>query len=122
MNVILWIIQIFLAVYFLSIGVLHFIVPPGLPEQINWMYQLSPTLHYISGTAEILAAFGLILPGITKIKTWLTPLAAAGLGVVMILAAGWHLQRGEMINIGMNLIMALVCGFVAYGRWKVRPL
>ncbi|MBE0408957.1 MAG: DoxX family protein [Anaerolineales bacterium] len=122
MNVLLWILQVLLAVYFLFTGVVHFVLPPGLPDQMGWMYELSPTLHYISGAAEILGGLGLILPGITRIKTWLTPLAAAGLMVVMILAAFWHLPRGESLNIGMNLVMVLLTGFVAYARWKVKPL
>jgi uncharacterized membrane protein len=122
MNVLLWVLQFFLAFYFLFTGVVHFVLPPGLPEQMHWMYELSPTLHYISGAAEILGGLGLILPGITRIKTWLTPLAAAGLMVVMILAAFWHLPRGESLNIGMNLVLVLLTGFVAYARWKVKPL
>jgi uncharacterized membrane protein len=122
MNIILWILQVLLAIYFFFTGVIHFIVPPGLPDQMSWMYDLSPTLHYISGGAEILAAIGLILPAITRIKTWLVPLAAAGLVLVMIGAAIYHIQRGELTNVGMNLIMALLAGFVAYGRWRLRPI
>jgi uncharacterized membrane protein len=122
MNVLLWVLQFILAFYFLFTGVVHFVLPPGLPEQMHWMYELSPTLHYISGAAEILGGLGLILPGITRIKTWLTPLAAFGLMLVMILAVFWHLQRGEMTNIVTNLVMVLLTGFVAYARWKVRPV
>lgn len=122
MNTVLWLLQIFLALIFLVVGVMHFIVPPGLPEPISWMYDLSPTLHWISGTAEILAAFGLILPGLTRIKPNLTPLAAAGLVVVMLGAVVWHIGRGEFINIGSNLLLAALAAFVAYGRWVRHPL
>jgi len=122
MNILLWILQILLGVYFALIGVLHFIVPAGLPVQMAWMYDLSPTLHYISGTAEILGGLGLILPGVTRIKTWLTPLAALGLTIVMILATIYHLQRGETMNIGFNVVLAALSAFVAYGRWKIAPL
>lgn len=122
MNTVLWLLQIFLALNFLAVGVLHFIVPPGLPEPISWMYDLSPALHWISGTAEILAAFGLILPGLTKIKPNLTPLAAAGLVVIMLGAVVWHIGRGEFINIGPNLLLAALAAFVAYGRWVLHPL
>ncbi len=62
MNILLWILQIILGIYFTLIGVMHFIVPDGLPAPMAWMYDLSPTLHYISGTAEILGGLGLILP------------------------------------------------------------
>jgi uncharacterized membrane protein len=122
MNVLLWILQIILGIYFALVGVMHFIVPPGLPAQMSWMYDLSPMLHYISGTAEILGGLGLILPSITRIKPVLTPLAGLGLALVMVLATIYHLQRGETMNIGFNVVLALLSAFVAYGRWKIVPL
>ena len=122
MNIALWILQVLLGVYFVFIGVTHFTLPPNLPAQMSWMYELSPTLHWFSGTAEILGGLGLILPGLTKIQTRLTPLAGAGLVLVMAGALSWHLQRGEMQNIGLNIILAVLVGFVAYGRWRLSPL
>ena len=122
MNIALWVLQIVLGVYFLFVGVNHFIVPPGLPAQMSWMYELSPTLHTISGIAEILGGLGLILPSVTKIQPRLTPLAGAGLVLVMIGALTWHLQRGEPQNMGFNVFLALLAGFVAYGRWKLAPI
>ncbi len=122
MNILLWVLQVILGVYFLSIGVLHFNVPPGLPAPMSWMYELSPTLHVISGVAEILGGLGLILPGLTRIQTRLTPLAGLGLVLVMVGAALFHIQRGEFSNIFMNVILAAIAGFIAYGRWKLSPL
>ena len=121
MNIVLWILQVLMGVYFLYAGVNHFIVPPGLPDAMAWMYELSPGLHYFSGTAEILGGLGLILPSVTKIKPKLTPLAGAGLVIVMLGAAVWHLTRGEAANIVLNLVNAAVLAFVAYGRWKLKP-
>lgn len=122
MNLLLWILQVILGIYFFVTGIVHFIVPPGLPTPMDWMYELSPGLHYFSGSAEILAGLGLILPGITRIQTRLTPLAALGLVLVMIGAAIWHVMRGEFANIVMNLILMGLAAFVAYGRWKLSPL
>ena len=59
---------------------IHFIVHPNLPEALGWMYELPDSLHYMSGTLEILGGIGLILPAATKIKTRLTPLAGRDLG------------------------------------------
>ena len=101
---------------------MHFIVPPNLPAPMLWMYDLSPLLHIVSGTAEILGGLGLILPGVTKIQTRLTPLAASGLALVMILAIVYHIGRGEVGNLVMNLILAALLAFVAYGRWRLSPL
>lgn len=122
MNMMLWILQVVLAIFFLFNGVNHFIVPPGLPGPMSWMYELPAGLHFFSGTAEILAALGLILPGLTKIQTRLTTMAGAGLVLVMVGAIVWHIQRGEVMNIFLNLILAVLAGFVAYGRWRLKPL
>jgi len=109
-------------VFFLFTGVQHFIVPPGLPAPMAWMYDLPRALHLFSGTAEILIALGLILPGLTRIQTRLTPLAAAGLVVVMLGASAWHFPRAEYQNIAMNLFIAAVAAFLAYARWRLVPL
>lgn len=122
MNLVLWGFQILLGVYFIFAGVSHFIVPPGLPAPMAWMYELSPALHVVSGTAEILGGLGLILPGLTRIQPRLTPLAALGLALVMVGAAAWHVTRGEFASLFMNAVLGGLAGFVAYGRWQLRPL
>jgi len=122
MNVLLWCLQILLAVYFGFIGVMHFAVPPGLPAPMVWMYELSPGLHIVSGTDEILAVLGLTLPALTRIQPRLTPLAALGLVLVMAGAVVWHLGRGETVSILMNVVLAVLAGFVAYGRWRLKPI
>jgi uncharacterized membrane protein YphA (DoxX/SURF4 family) len=122
MNKLLWVLQGLLGVYFVGVGVSHFAVPPNLPAMMGWMYELSPTLHFVSGTAEILGGLGLILPGLTKIQTRLTPLAAAGLALVMVGATFWHLSRGESANIFVNIVLFALTAFIAYGRWRLSPL
>jgi putative oxidoreductase len=122
MNILLWVLQFVLGIYFLMTGLTHFTLPPGLPGPLSWMYELSPGLHYFSGTVEILGGLGLILPGLTRIQTRLISLAGLGLMLVMLGAAVWHLGRGELQNIVMNLVLAGLCVFVAYGRWRLRPL
>jgi len=122
MHRLLWALQIIFGVYFIFVGALHFILPAGLPATMAWMYDLSPTLHMVSGTAEILGGLGLILPGVAKTQTRLTPLAAIGLAAIMVLAFVWHAQRGETVNMGGNVVIALLMGFVAYGRLRLQPL
>jgi uncharacterized membrane protein len=100
--------------YFIAIGVMHFVVPDGLPSVLDWMYELNDTAHYISGTAEILGGLGLILPVLTGIQPWLTPLAAAGLTLIMMMAIVWHATRGEALQIGNNLVIAGIMGYLAY--------
>lgn len=64
----------------------------------------------------------MILPDATGILPWLTPLAAALLALMMLLAAGFHLVRREYPNIVLNLILLALAAFVAYGRFVIVPL
>lgn len=92
-NRALWALQWIFGLYFIAIGVMHFVLPEGLPAQLDWMYDLDDTIHLISGTAEILGGLGLILPGLIRIQPMLTPIAALGLLVIMVAAMVWHLGR-----------------------------
>ena len=121
-NRTLWILQVVFGLYFIGIGVLHFIVPDGLPALMGWMYELSDGLHTISGAAEILGGLGLILPGLTRIRPELTVAAAFGLVAVMVGAAVWHATRGEPTNIVNNIVLAAIVGYIGYARWKLTPL
>jgi len=119
---VLWVLQLLLGFFFVYTGVLHFIVPEGLPAAMGWMYELSDGLHIVTGVAEILGGLGLVLPGLLKIKPILTSLAAAGLFLLMIGAIVWHAGRGETQNIIQNAVLGGLLGFIAYGRWKLEPL
>ncbi len=121
MNRALWIAQIVLGVYFVAVGVMHFIVPEGLPDQMAWMYDLSTGLHVVSGAAEILGGLGLILPAVTGVRTDLVPLAAAGLMLVMVGAIVYHIGRSETQNIFFNVVLIAILGFIAYGRYRLHP-
>ena len=118
----LWILQIVLGIYFIAVGVVHFIVPEGLPAQMEWMYGLSDRLHQFAGTAEILGGLGLILPGLTKIQPKLTTLAAEGLVLVMAGAIVYHISEGDYSNLGFNIVLGGLAAVVAYGRAKKTPL
>jgi uncharacterized membrane protein len=121
-NRTLWILQVVFGVYFLVVGILHFIVPEGLPSLMSWMYDLSDGLHVASGAAEILGGLGLILPGLTKILPDLTVFAAFGLALVMIGAAIWHADRGEASNIVNNFVLAAIVSYIGFARWRLTPL
>ena len=120
MNIALWILQVLLAAMFLWHGWLFVAPPAEIVEMMNSF--IAPGFRIFIGVAELLAAAGLILPGITRILPWLTPLAAAGLMIVMASATVLHLFRGE---IGSAISAAVLFGlvtFVAYMRWKVKPI
>lgn len=119
MNIALWIIQVLLAAEFIFSGVMKFITPvEEMTKQIalpGWF------LHFI-GAAEVLGGLGLILPGIFGKKTNLTPLAAAGLVVIMIGATAITLMIGGGMLVLVPLVTGILAAFVAYGRWRVLPL
>jgi len=121
-NTVLWVLQWFFGIYFIAIGIMHFIVPDGLPALMEWMYELDDTLHVVAGIAEILGGIGLILPSITRIQPQLTVFAAAGLVLVMFGAVIFHVDRGEGASIATNVIIGALMAFVAYGRWKLAPI
>ena len=74
------------------------------------------------GIAEILAAVGLTLPGLTRIQPWLVSAAAAGLMIVMICATVFHLARGETTSAITTVVLLAMATFVAYMRWRVAPI
>src|SRR5215204_4813578 len=93
MKITLWVLQILLALAFFAHGWLLLAPPPEIAAQMN--AELPRSFWIFLGVAEILAAVGLTLPGLTRIKPWLVPCAAAGVVIVMICATIWHLVRGE---------------------------
>ncbi|MDH3463416.1 MAG: DoxX family protein [Acidimicrobiia bacterium] len=119
---VLWVLQWVFGLYFIGVGVIHFILPEGLPQMMSWMYELDDNLHLTSGIAEILGGLGLILPGLVRIRPELTILAALGLIGVMIGAVVWHIGRDEYATMVTNLINIGVLSYIAYGRFKLAPL
>jgi uncharacterized membrane protein YphA (DoxX/SURF4 family) len=123
MTYVLWIIQALLALLFLFSGGTKLVLPldvlksMGSPNQI----QLPGLLLRFVGVVEVLGALGLLLPGLLRIKPWLTPLAAAGLVVVMVGAVAVTVASGEVAAAIMPLVVGLLAAFVAYGRWRLAP-
>ncbi|HET7008177.1 MAG TPA: DoxX family protein [Candidatus Binatia bacterium] len=118
MNIALWIIQGLLAALFLFAGGMKLITPiEDMTRQIampGWF------LRFI-GVAELLGAIGLILPWLLRIRPRLTPLAAAGLTLIMIGAAVLTLIMGDISTALIPIVTGLLCLFVAYGRWRLTP-
>ena len=122
MNILLWVIQILLALLFLFAGVTKLVLPievltaMGSPNQV----QLPGLFIRFIGVCETLGALGLILPGVFRRRRDLTPLAAIGLVIIMIGAVVVTIiADGVVAGIG-PLVVALLCAFVAYGRWNWR--
>jgi len=119
MNIILWVLQVLLALAFLAHGAFLLFPPAEMLAQMAFM----PTAFRIFlGVAEVLAGIGLTLPGITRILPAFVPAAAVGIMVVMISAAVFHIARGETSAAITTAILFIMATFVAYMRWKVMPI
>jgi uncharacterized membrane protein len=122
MDTILWIAQVVLALLILLFGVTHLVRRETMRERVHWMWAVPREGLAVIGLLEILAAIGLVLPAVTRIQPWLTPLAALCLAVLMVFAIVFHIRRREMPNIVLNAILGLLAAFVAWGRFIAFPL
>ena len=118
MTVALWIVQGLLALLFLFAGVMKFIMTV---EEMTKEIPLPGAFLRFIGVAEILGAIGLILPGLLRIKPGLTPLAAAGLAIIMVGATVITLTTGAVAMALMPFVVGILAMFVAYGRWRLAP-
>jgi uncharacterized membrane protein YphA (DoxX/SURF4 family) len=116
--VLLWIIQALLALLFLFAGVMKLIMPA---EALAKGTSLPVLFLRFIGLAEVLGALGLILPGLFRIQRGLTPLAAAGLVIIMIGATVVNLSGHQMVAAVITLVTGLLSAFVAYSHWSSAP-
>jgi uncharacterized membrane protein YphA (DoxX/SURF4 family) len=118
MNIALWIIQVVLAGAFAFAGVMKATQPKEkLAARMGWVEDFSGGTVRFIGVMELLAAIGLILPAVTGIAPILTPLAASGLVIMMVLAAITHARRKEPQIIGANVVLLVLAAIVAWGRF-----
>jgi len=117
-NYALWIVQGLLALLFLFAGGMKLVLP--LEKLAGPVPLPGPVMRFI-GVAEVLGGVGLILPGLLRIRSGLTPLAAAGLVIIMIGATVITLAGGDGAMALIPLVVGLLSAFVAYGRWRLAP-
>jgi uncharacterized membrane protein YphA (DoxX/SURF4 family) len=118
MNAIIWILQILLALAFLAAGLTKISQPrQKLASTMGWVEDFSDPAVRTIGALEVLGALGLLLPALTGMATVLVPIAAVGLAVLMIGAAGTHRRRGELPMIGINAVLLLLAVVVAWARF-----
>jgi uncharacterized membrane protein YphA (DoxX/SURF4 family) len=122
MNIALWIVQVLLGGMFLMAGVMKAFQYERAKASLFWVKDVPRGLVTFIGISELLGGLGLLLPAITGILPWLTPLAGVGLALIMLLAIGFHASRREAQAIGFNAVLLVLAAFVAYGRFMVAPL
>jgi hypothetical protein len=119
-NIALWVLQVLLAAAFFAHGWLFLSPPPAVAEQMN--ATLPRWFQLFLGVAEVLAAVGLTLPGLTRIMPWLVVWAAGGVMIVTASATAFHLMRGELSSAAITLLLLAMATFVAYMRHRVLPI
>ncbi|HEX6598028.1 MAG TPA: DoxX family protein [Gemmatimonadaceae bacterium] len=119
-NRLLWSAQVLVALLFLFAGSMKFIMPAEKMQQGPIVFPLA--FMYFIGLCECLGALGLVLPGLTRVHTELTPLAAAGLTIIMIGATAVTVLGMGVAPAIFPAVVGLVTAWIAYGRSRVEPL
>jgi uncharacterized membrane protein YphA (DoxX/SURF4 family) len=120
MNIVLWVLQVLLAAAFLAHGWLFLSPPPDIAQLMN--ASLPRWFQLFLGVAEVLAAVGLTLPGLTRVQPWLVTWAAVGVMIVTVSATAYHLVRGEMSSAVTTAVLLAMATFVAHMRHRVLPI
>jgi hypothetical protein len=117
-GALLWTLQGLLAALFLFAGAMKLLMPL---EVLVAQSSLPGWLLLFIGVAEVLGGLGLILPGLVHIQTRLTPLAAAGLVIIMFGATALTVADGHVAPAVMPLVIGVLAAFIAYGRLELLP-
>jgi len=117
LNIVLWSVQGFLALFFLAAGAPK-ILGRGI-EKWTGFSDLPRSQVVFIGFAEVLGAAGLVLPMATGVLPWLTPLAAVGLAIIVLMATGFHVRADERLNAVETGLWAGIAATVAIGRWDL---
>lgn len=118
-SVLLWVVQGLLAALFLFAGGMKLAMPIAA---LTLQAPLPGLFLKFIGVLEVLGALGLILPGLLHIRPMLTPLAAAGLVIIMAGATGATMALGKVAPAMSPLAIGILAGFVTYGRGRLAPL
>ena len=116
MNIVLWVLQVLLAVAFFAHGWMFLAPSPEIAVLMD--ASLPRWFQVFLGVAEIAAAVGLTLPALTGIKPWLVSWAGAGVMFVTASATIWHLVRGEFSAAVTTVVLFAVATLVAVARHR----
>ena len=122
MNIALWVIQVLLAGMYGMAGSMKTFQPDKVRTnpQMTWAHDKQDGYIRFVGISELLGAVGLIIPALTGILPWLTPLAAVGLALIQVLAIFTvHLPKKEFQVIPVNVVLLVLAIIAAYGRFTL---
>lgn len=122
MHVILWVAQILVALFLLTGAALKFQPIEKIAAMMPWARQVPAVVVRLLGIIDLLGAVGLILPSLLRIKPLLAVWAAIGVIALMVCATIFHVYRGEVSVVGVNIFCAFIATFIAWGRLKKAPI
>jgi uncharacterized membrane protein YphA (DoxX/SURF4 family) len=119
----IWVVQVLLAALFVMGAVMKLATPiPELAKMMPWTGDHSELFVRFTGIVDLAGGLGLILPALTRILPWLTPLAALGCSVLQVFAIVFHLSRGEPQMMVVNIPLLALSLFVLWGRSRKAPI
>lgn len=122
MNILLWVLQIMLALLCISGGAFQIFKIEELQKGVAAMRELPHGLWALLGAFGCVAGLALILPGAIKILPSVTPIAAAAVAVQSILISAFYIHYGDRAPLPYSVAMVIMAAFIAYGRFALSPL
>lgn len=122
MHIVLWVVQGVLAALYIHAGQLKAFQYEKAGAMLKWPAELPRGLVAFIGVSELAGGIGLVAPMATGVLPELTPVAAAGLAVVMLLATGFEIRRRAYSKLPLTVGLCAAAAFVAYARWGLLGL
>jgi hypothetical protein len=121
MNILLWIVQVVLALLCIAGGAFKILKIEDLQKNVAAMRALPRGLWTFLGAVECLAGLGLILPGATNMLPALTPIAAAAVAAESVLVSAFYINYRDFPPLSYSVAMAVMAAFISYGRFALKP-
>ena len=123
MNIALWIIQIILGIKLITVSYTHGFrqSQPTMQEAIQKMGKVSQPILYVIAVCTFIGTMGLILPGVLGLSTWITPVTAALLSIMLLFSIFFHSRYRETPKIFVSLVLFALAAYVTYGWWALIP-
>ena len=121
MDIALWIVQIILSIKLITVSYTRGLrqSQPVMQEVIQKLGKFAQPLLNMIAVCTFIGAMGLILPGVFGSATWLTPVTAVVMSIMLLFSIFFHVRSREKPKIFVSVILFAFAVFVAYGRWML---
>ncbi|MBK8504223.1 MAG: DoxX family protein [Saprospiraceae bacterium] len=121
MNIVLWVLQVLLALHTIMGALWKF---SNSEQTVPSLSSIPHSIWLTLSVIELLCSLGLILAAFNKSLGRLVPMAAIVIAIEMCFFSVVHLTAGDSEHSQMIywLVVAAICGLIAYGRFVVKPI